>query len=164
VQPRTPCCSMQWERHWFPPPTRHGVLRSSELPQMKICRSFRFKILSSLITITPKSKHSHQHYSKRPINAANRQSQLIQNFYITETHFTLPTNFGYCSNNRTETLWMVRLVAFLTQHNLGILFRLPAHLAHTTIRALPSSTHTWIWTHKHITIIWTAFIFSECFK
>jgi hypothetical protein len=62
---------------------------------------------------------------------------------LTETHFTLPTNFGYCGNYRTETLWMVSLVTLLTQHDLGIVFRLPAHLAHTTVRALPSSTHTY---------------------
>jgi hypothetical protein len=67
----------------------------------------------------------------------------------TETHFALPTNFGYCCNNRTETLWMVSLVAFLTQHDLGILFRLPAHLTHTTVRALPTSTDTYVTTYSH---------------
>lgn len=67
---------------------------------------------------------------------------------LTETHFTFPTNFGYRSNYRTETLRMVSLVALLTQHDLGIVFRLPAHLAHTTVRALPSSSHTYRTTYK----------------
>ena len=101
----------------------------------------RWKLRSTVITDVVFSGHGVF------INTAHRQSQLLHYFYVAETYFTLPTNFGYCSNNRTETLWMVRLVTFLTQHNLGILFGLTTHLAHTTVRALPSGTHTWTWTY-----------------